>query len=127
MKKNISDEKIFRYLRSQSANQAMWQLQLKGLEMRLRLVKLVSSSNAPGVTQLIMFPYRERLWRLFRPLNRALLTLEILFSDRRLKNTKIRYRPDLSPFRIVFSLLAYLYCSYFYGLIGPLLPGEISD
>ena len=38
--KNISTLKIFRYLRSQSANQAMWQLQLKGLEMRLRLVKL---------------------------------------------------------------------------------------
>ena len=38
--KNILIKKIFRYLRSQSANQAMWQLQLKGLEIRLRLVKL---------------------------------------------------------------------------------------
>ena len=43
--KNISNEKIFRYLRSQSANQAMWQLQLKGLEIRLRLVKLMMIRN----------------------------------------------------------------------------------
>ena len=39
-----------------SSYQAMWQLQLKGLEIRLRLLRLVSSSKAPGVTQLMMFP-----------------------------------------------------------------------
>ena len=43
-------------LRSQSANQAMWQLQLKGFEIRLRLVIEVNSSKAPGVTQLMRLP-----------------------------------------------------------------------
>ena len=36
----------------QSANQAMWQLQLKGLAIRLSDSRLVNSSKAPGVTQL---------------------------------------------------------------------------
>ena len=72
-------------LRSQSANQAMWQLQLKGFEMRLRLVIEVSSSNAPGVTQLMRFPYRESDWRLLRPRNIALFTTAISFSGRSLE------------------------------------------
>ena len=74
-------------LRSQSANQAMWQLQLNGLEIRLRLVRPVNSSKAPGVTQLIKFPYRDKLWRLFRPRNIARFTTEISFSESSLAET----------------------------------------
>ena len=72
-------------LRSQSANQAMWQLQLNGLEMRLSEVMLVSSSKAPGVTQLIMLPYSDKDCRLLRPRNMALFTLVITFSESSLK------------------------------------------
>ena len=43
---------ILPFCLSQSANQAMWQLQLNGLEIRFNEVRLVNSSNAPGVTQL---------------------------------------------------------------------------
>ena len=63
----------------------MWQLQLKGLEMRFSEVRLVSSSKAPGVTQLIWFPNKLKLLRLLRPLNMALFTAVIWFSARRLK------------------------------------------
>ena len=70
---------------SQSANHAMWQLQLKGFEMRLRLVREESSSKAPGVTQVTRLPYRERLWRLLRPRNIALFTTDSSFSASRLQ------------------------------------------
>ena len=67
----------------------------------MREVREASSSKAPGVTQLISFPNKLRLFRLFRPLkiymslklllgiyftlNIALFTVRIEFSARRLK------------------------------------------
>ena len=52
------------------SHQAMWQLQLKGLDMRLSEVSEANSSKAPGVTQLISFPNKLKLFKLFRPLGR---------------------------------------------------------
>jgi hypothetical protein len=69
----------------------MWQLQLNGFEMRLSEVRLVSSSKAPGVTQLIWLPKRLRLCRLLRPLNIARLTVLIWFSASRLEG-RVRVR-----------------------------------
>ena len=53
-----------------SSYHAMWQSQLKGLDMRLREVREANSSKAPGVTQLISFPNKLKLFRLFRPFGR---------------------------------------------------------
>ena len=102
---------------------------------------LFSSSNAPGVTQLIIFPYSERLCRLFRPLNRALLTLEIWFSDRSLENRKYlrTFESTISDTFIIRDRAGSLFimglnfyqsaCIFilliFYGMIG--LLGEISN
>ena len=53
------------------SHHAMWQLQLKGFDIRFREVRDASSSKAPGVTQLISFPNKLKLFRLFRPCNIA--------------------------------------------------------
>ena len=100
---------------SQSANQAMWQLQLKGLEMRLRALSDTSASKAPGVTQLMRLEYRLKLSTLTRPyislmqwwkhttpsnlkkltLNKAPLTSLILFSDMTI--SRIEWAPSKAP------------------------------
>ena len=57
------------------SHHAMWQLQLKGFDIRFREVRDASSSKAPGVTQLISFPNKLKLFRLFRPCNIVSLQL----------------------------------------------------
>ena len=60
----------------------MWQLQLKGFAIKLRDFRLTSASKAPGVTQLILFEYKERLSNFTNPWNNLLFTSRIRFSDR---------------------------------------------
>ena len=69
------------------SHHAMWQLQLKGLDIRFREVRDASSSKAPGVTQLISFPNKLKLFRLFRPCNIASLQL---ISKLELKSCSLR-------------------------------------
>ena len=75
------------FVLNQSANQAMWQLQLKGLEMRFSEVSEANSSKAPGVTQLISFPNKLKLFRLFRPCN--IVSLQLI-SKLELKSCSLR-------------------------------------
>ncbi len=58
---------------------------MNGLEIRFNDFRETSASNAPGVTQLILFEYKDKVSRLTRPWNNFLLTLVILFSARILK------------------------------------------
>ena len=70
----------------------MWQLQLKGFAIKLRDFRLTSASKAPGVTQLILFEYKERLSNFTNPWNNLLFTSRMRFSDRILVlNKDIKY------------------------------------
>ena len=66
----VDDKKWWQWCCWWLSHQAMWQLQLKGLEMRFSEVSEANSSKAPGVTQLISFPNKLKLFRLFRPFGR---------------------------------------------------------
>ena len=69
---------------NQSANHAMWQLQLKGLEIRFKCLRETKESKAPGVTQLIRLEYKLSDCSLTSPLKSLPLTSRILFSDKML-------------------------------------------
>ena len=73
---------------SQSANQAMWQLQLKGLDIRLRDCRDTRASKAPGVTQEILFEYKDSVFRFTRPWNIFLLTSFTEFSASTLQSER---------------------------------------
>ena len=74
------------FVLNQSANQAMWQLQLKGLAIRLRDWRETKASKAPGVTQEIWLEYNDNVFKFTSPWNIFLLTSFTEFSARTLKN-----------------------------------------
>ena len=70
---------------NQSANQAMWQLQLNGLEIKFRDCRDTRASKAPGVTQLMALEYKLSVFKFTRPWKIFLLTSLTKFSARTLE------------------------------------------
>ena len=67
---------------NQSANHAIWQLQLNGLAIKLSDCNDTNASNAPGVTHRIWLEYNDKVFRFTKPWKIFLLTCLTAFSAR---------------------------------------------